>query len=94
LENTINGASYEEQADAVFIFAGTVPQSAIVSNFSVLDKDGYIITDMIMATSIPGLYAAGDVRSGAFRQVITACADGAVAAHNAAGYIDEVGSRK
>jgi len=89
LADTKTGETYEEEADAVFIFAGTVPQSSLVRSVNVqLDESGYIVTDQKMATSIAGLYAAGDVRSGAFRQVITAAADGAVAAHNAAGYID------
>jgi len=94
LENIINGETCDEETDVVFICAGTVPQSAVAGSMAALDKEGYIITDMKMATNTPGLYAAGDVRAGAFRQVVTACADGAVAAHNAAGYIDEVGSRK
>ena len=90
LENVLSGETYEEDTDAVFIFAGTVPQSSLAAGLNAaLDDDGYIITDTRMATNVPGLYAAGDVRSGAFRQVVTAAADGAVAAHNAAKYVDE-----
>jgi thioredoxin reductase (NADPH) len=90
LANVITGETIEEQTDAVFIFAGTVPQSSLALELkAALDESGYIITNQKMATNIPGLYAAGDVRSGAFRQVVTAAADGAVAAHNAAEYIDE-----
>jgi len=84
---------YEEAADAVFIFAGTVPQSSLVREGSVqaqLDDSGYIITDQKMASSVPGLFAAGDVRSGTFRQVVVAAGEGAVAAHNAAEYIDRL----
>ncbi|MCL2441389.1 MAG: thioredoxin-disulfide reductase [Treponema sp.] len=84
-------SAYEEETDAVFIFAGTVPQVSLVStaDFKIeLDENGYIITDQKMATNITGLFAAGDVRSGVFRQVVTAAADGATAAHNAAGYLD------
>jgi len=82
---------YEEETDAVFIFAGTVPQSSLASDLGVkLDENGYIITDQKMAANIPGLFAIGDIRAGTFRQVVTAAADGAVAAHNAAGYIDEL----
>jgi thioredoxin reductase (NADPH) len=91
LSNVISGEVYEEETDAVFIFAGTVPQSSLASTGGLnaaLDENSYIITDQKMATNIKGLYAAGDVRSGAFRQVVTAAADGAVAAHNAAEYID------
>ena len=92
LADTKTGETREEEADAVFIFAGTVPQSSLIADSELnaeLDENGYIITDQKMATNIPGLYAAGDVRYGAFRQVITAAADGAIAAHNAAEYIDE-----
>ncbi|MDR0289589.1 MAG: thioredoxin-disulfide reductase [Treponema sp.] len=87
------GRSYEEAADAVFIFAGTVPNSALVQKGSAkadLDEGGYILTDQKMASSVAGLFAAGDVRSGNFRQVIVAAGEGAVAAHNAAEYIDEL----
>jgi thioredoxin reductase (NADPH) len=87
------GRVYEEPADAVFIFAGTVPQSSLVTHGSVkaeLDEAGYIITGQNMATSVPGLFAAGDVRSGTFRQVVVAAGEGAVAAHSAAEYISEL----
>jgi len=88
-----NGKSGEENADAVFIFTGIIPQTALVSGadggFKVeLDEAGYIVTDQKMASSVPGLFAAGDVRTTPFRQVVTAAADGAVAAHCAAAYID------
>ena len=90
-ENVLTGAACEEDADAVFIFAGTVPQSSLAAGLNAaLDDEGYIITDGKMAANIPGLYAAGDVRSGAFRQVVTAAADGATAAHNAAKHVDEL----
>ena len=91
LTDVKSGETYEEDADAVFIFAGTVPQTALVSGNAVkaeLDENGYIITDQKMSSSVAGLFAAGDVRSGAFRQVVTAAADGATAAHYAAEYID------
>ena len=83
-----------EDADGVFIFTGTIPQSSLVNGEgplkAELDEGGYIITDEKMASSIPGLYAVGDVRTTPFRQVVTAAADGAVAAHWAAAYIDEL----
>lgn len=93
LEDTRTGEKREEAADAVFVFAGTIPRTSLVSSDGLnaaLDEGGYIITDQKMAANIPGLFAAGDVRSGAFRQVVTAAADGAVAAHSAAAYIDEM----
>jgi thioredoxin reductase (NADPH) len=90
LRDTKNGSIFEEETDAVFIFAGSIPQTSLVSGelMAGLDESGYIITDQKMATNVPGLFAAGDVRSGAFRQVVTAAADGAIAAHSASEYID------
>jgi len=83
------GETYEEAADAVFIFAGIIPQSRVVSGLNAgLDESGYIITDQKMASGEPGLFIAGDVRSGSFRQVVVAAGEGAVAAHSAAEYID------
>jgi thioredoxin reductase (NADPH) len=91
LADVKTGETTEEDTDAVFVFAGTVPQSSLALELNAaLDEGGYIITNQKMATNVPGLYAAGDVRAGAFRQVVTAAADGAVAAHNAAEYIDEI----
>jgi thioredoxin reductase (NADPH) len=88
------GEMYEEPADAVFIFAGTTPQSALAAEIgAALDENGYVVTDQKMASSVPGLFAAGDVRSGSFRQVVVAAGEGAVAAHSAAEYIDELNNQ-
>ncbi len=81
--------TWEEPVDAVFIFIGSVPQTQLVP-YTAKDEAGYILTDCRMETNIPGLYAAGDVRSTPFRQVIVAAADGAIAAHSASQYIDEL----
>ena len=85
------GETYEEAADAVFIFAGTIPQSSLAAGLKAeLDESGYIVTDQQMASSVPGLFAAGDVRSGTFRQIVVAAGEGASAARSAAEYIDEL----
>jgi thioredoxin reductase (NADPH) len=92
------GRVYEETADAVFIFAGMSPQSSLAGARCAdakglkaeLDDGGYVVSDQKMAASVPGLFVAGDVRSGSFRQVIVAAGEGAVAAHSAAEYIDEL----
>jgi thioredoxin reductase (NADPH) len=82
------GPTYEEAFDAVFVFVGSIPQSALAAEAK-KDEAGYVVTDDRMATSVPGLFAAGDLRASSFRQLITAASDGAVAAHSAAQYIDE-----
>ncbi|MDR2182176.1 MAG: FAD-dependent oxidoreductase [Treponema sp.] len=83
--------SYEEAMDGVFIFAGSLPQTSLAKELgAALDEAGYVITDQRMASSVPGIFAAGDVRSGPFRQVVVAAGEGAVAAHCAALYLDEL----
>jgi len=89
LQNTLTGEETEESFDAVFGFVGILPQTALATALGLdLDKSGYIITNQDMATSMPGVYAGGDVRSTPFRQVATACSDGAIAAHKAQEYIE------
>lgn len=70
----------ELSCDGVFVAIGTVPQSMNLSQQLKLDEDGYIITDENMQTSIKGVYAAGDIRSGSLKQIVSAAADGAKAA--------------
>ena len=95
LSETAKTTAFEESADAVFVFTGTIPQTSLVSGADgglkvEMDEAGYIVTDEHMAASVPGLFAAGDVRAKPFRQVVTAAGDGAVAAHCAAAYIDSL----
>jgi thioredoxin reductase (NADPH) len=71
----------------VFIFAGYLPQNALATDLAALSPEGYLLTDAHMATSVPGLYAAGDLRVSPLRQVVTAAADGAIAAHSVAAYL-------
>lgn len=88
LADAVSGEKREEAFDAVFVFVGADPNTASVPQ-TAKDESGSIVTDDRMATSVPGIFAAGDVRVSPFRQVITACSDGAVAAHAASQYIDE-----
>lgn len=89
LKNVETGMLTEEKISAVFVFIGSDPQTALVPDAE-RDESGSLITDEHMATSLPGIYAAGDVRASPFRQLVTACSDGAIAAHAAAQYIDEL----
>lgn len=79
----------EDGTFGIFIFAGYVPQTSIFKNVVNLDNFGYILTDDNMKTNINGIYAAGDLRPKALRQVVTAVADGAIAATDAEKYIAE-----
>ncbi|MCF7945614.1 MAG: thioredoxin-disulfide reductase [Spirochaetia bacterium] len=85
-----NNKTYEEEFDAVFIFVGSIPQTDSVPQGVELDEAGYIQTDQCMKTSVSGIYAAGDVRSTPFRQLVVAAGEGAIASHCASQYIDEI----
>jgi thioredoxin reductase (NADPH) len=80
-------ASPTDGTFGVFIFAGMVPQTKIFENVLNMEN-GYIITDEEMRTNISGVFAAGDVRKKMLRQVVTAAADGAIAAVSAEQYIE------
>ena len=73
--------------DGVFISIGRQPISDIWKGQVDMDEAGYIVADETTKTNIPGVYAVGDVRTKALRQVVTATADGAVAAHYVEEYI-------
>ena len=75
--------------DGVFVSIGRKPATEFLQGELSLDKSGYIIADETTKTSVPGIFAAGDVRTKLLRQIVTATADGAVAAHMAQEYIFE-----
>ena len=79
--------TYEEGAFGVFVFVGRVPASVLVGDMDVCDQLGYVVTDENMATTVPGLFAAGDVRGKPLRQVVTAASDGAIAATSVSAYL-------
>ncbi len=72
------------QVDGLFVLTGRIPSTTFLKGELELDESGYIITNEIMETSQPRVYAAGDVRHTELRQIVTAAADGAVAATAAA----------
>ena len=80
LENTVTGARSELAVTGGFIFVGFKPNTGLVKQHIVHDPAGYLITDDHMATSIPGLFAAGDLRVQLTRQVTTAVGDATTAA--------------
>lgn len=76
--------------DGLFISIGRKPATALVQQQLALDESGYIQADESTRTSLPGVFAVGDVRTKALRQVVTAVADGAMAAHAASEYLQMV----
>jgi len=89
LEDLKTGQSVLLPVQGVFLFVGIKPATAFVQGFVELDERGFIKTDMELATSQPGVWAAGDVRSKTLRQISTAVGDGAVAAFQAERYIED-----
>lgn len=95
VKNTVTGeitqidAHEDDGTFGIFCFVGYLPQTALFKNVITMDEAGYIVTDENMLTNIPGVYAAGDVRQKQLRQVVTATADGAIAAVMAEKYVEE-----
>ncbi|MBI2264502.1 MAG: thioredoxin-disulfide reductase [Armatimonadetes bacterium] len=89
LTNRQTGAKDFMETDGLFIYVGFEPNSGFLQGLVDTTADGYIITDEKMQTSMPGIYAAGDVRKCPIRQLVTAASDGAVAAVTAEKYIEE-----
>jgi len=83
LKDVLTGEETAIAADGVFVSVGRKPATEMVAEQIELDKGGYIVADETTETSIPGVYAVGDVRTKLLRQVVTAVADGAMAIHMA-----------
>ena len=87
LRDTISGAESTVDCDGLFVSVGRSPATELVKDQLALDPGGYIRAGESTETSIPGVYAVGDVRTKVLRQVVTAVADGAVAVHHAEAYL-------
>ena len=87
LKNVKTGETTVFPTAAVFIFIGQVPNSHLLKGLVELDAGGHAIVDLQMATAVPGLFVAGDVRTKAARQLISAAGDGATAAISAEHYL-------
>lgn len=88
-ETNVIRASEEDGTFGLFGFVGFAPNTALFESKVDMER-GYIVTDEDMRTSVPGVFAAGDLRVKSLRQVITAAADGAIAAMQCAKYIEEM----
>ena len=89
LRDLVTGEETEVPCDGVFVSIGRKPASELAEGQLELDQAGYILAGESTETSIPGVYAVGDVRTKELRQVVTAVADGAMAVHHAESYLAE-----
>jgi thioredoxin reductase (NADPH) len=90
LVNTVTGEEKEFKTDGVFVYIGMVPLTKPFENLNITNEAGYIVTNELMETSVPGVFAAGDVREKNLRQIVTATGDGSIAAQSAQRYVEEL----
>ena len=88
IRNVKTGEESSISADGVFIYVGMLPQTQDFRDIGITDEAGYIPTNERLESSVPGIFAAGDVRVKEIRQVITAASDGAIAAQSAYSYVE------
>lgn len=91
IDDTKTGEKRELSLDGIFVSIGRIPDTGLFEGQVDMDETGYLIADETTRTNLPGVFAAGDVRTKQLRQVITAAADGAAAAWNAEQYLAEEG---
>lgn len=94
LVDTQTGEEQEVKTDGVFIYVGMDPLSKPFADLGITDEFGYIVTNEKMETSVPGIYAAGDIRQKELRQIVTATADGSLAANSAQHYLEKLSDKK
>jgi thioredoxin reductase (NADPH) len=89
LRNVKTNERREFAVDGAFVYVGLYPNTAFLKGAVAMDERGYIPSNERMETNIPGVYAVGDIRPDTLRQVVTAAADGAIAAIQAEKYIGQ-----
>lgn len=90
LVSTEDGTEREFKTDGVFVYIGMIPLSKPFENLGITNENGYIVTNEKMETSVPGIFAAGDIREKMLRQIVTATGDGSIAAQSAQHYVEEL----
>lgn len=87
MKHVLTGEEREISCDGIFVSVGRKPATELVKGQLSLDPAGYVVADESTRTSLPGVFAAGDVRTKALRQIVTAVADGAAAVRFAEEYL-------
>ena len=90
LVSTEDGTESKFTADGAFIYIGMIPLTKPFESLGILNDQGYIETDSLMETNVPGIFAAGDVRDKTLRQIVTATGDGSIAAQSVQHYVEEL----
>ena len=90
-QDSATGEKKAWQYDGVFVFIGLSPNSDLVKDKVQVDPRGFIVTDHSLMSTLPGLFAAGDVRAGSTKQAASAAGEGATAALMIRQYLKEIG---
>jgi len=90
LKNVKTNEEKDFKTDGVFVFIGHIPATKFLKGFVELDKEGYVVAGDKLKTSVPGVFAAGEVRAGAVKQLVAACGEGCEAALEAQAYLEEL----
>ncbi len=93
IKNVKTGETSHVDTDGVFIYVGVLPNSEAFSDLDITDAEGWIETNEVMSTRVPGIYAVGDVRQTPLRQVATAVGDGSLAGNDVFSYVEELKER-
>ncbi len=91
IENVKTGDVTEITCEGIFIAVGRTPNTGLFNGLLEMDDNGYIVSDETTRTSVPGVFAVGDLRTKPLRQIVTAASDGAVASKFAEEYLTENG---
>ena len=90
LRNVVSGEVKELPTDGVFVYVGHLPNNQLFSGNLAMDEQGYVITDKLMRTSVPGIFAAGEIQDPRYRQVATSAGQGVQAALEAQKYLADL----
>ncbi len=88
IKNLKTGAETDFRTDGLFVFVGHDPNSKVVRGLVEMNDHGYVLAQESLATSIPGIFAAGEIRQGAVKQLVAACGEGCEAALAAQAYLE------
>ena len=90
LRDVLNNKTEDFKTDGVFVFIGHDPNTSFLKGFVELDAQGYVKAGENLKTSVPGVFAAGEIRSGAVKQLVAACGEGCQAALEAQAYLEHL----
>lgn len=93
VKNVVTGETYDTPVDGVFIYIGHLPNNQLFVDKLALDEDGHLVTDKLMRTSVPGIFAAGEIQDSRFKQAITSAGQGVAAALEVEKFIADLEDR-